>query len=402
MKNLFFFVCLFILLIQFGLVRNVYSEELAKQKISIITLTKDFNSLMIESLLYSKLMETNEVIIKDTFGELPTDFLFFMHQNKISGSVVISNSNIMVYTTKGLITNISNVTPNEISNVSSYLLSVYKPAPPEKIYKDIEKIDYISPLEETNIRPSISIGIALYNPFPISDICTNATNVDNDNKNTNTYWDNILKNNFGQSSVAVSLGFGIDTRYFSFDTSLRVGMNSTYYGASVNSGVWLLKGFLMVGLGIEYSRYEFNLGDYVTNIFSKDYKAALNYINLSPILKFKFEKTSSLTVAPLVGFTIVSPDGFSKITNNNIKSNLTENLGGPPGPIRFLCLKVSYEQGIFGNTSLVFNSVLSPVSTDIFYQLKEDYLKEDYKEEDYYAKTSEVYALFSLGVKYKF
>jgi hypothetical protein len=63
-------------------VRNVYPEELLKQKISI--LTKDFNSLMIESLLYSKLMETNEVIIKDTFVELPTDFLFFMYQNKIS------------------------------------------------------------------------------------------------------------------------------------------------------------------------------------------------------------------------------------------------------------------------------------------------------------------------------
>jgi len=76
-------------------VRNVYSEELAKQKISIITLTKDFNSLMIESLLYSKLMETNEVIIKDTFGKLPTDFLFFMYQNKISGLVIISNSNII-------------------------------------------------------------------------------------------------------------------------------------------------------------------------------------------------------------------------------------------------------------------------------------------------------------------
>jgi hypothetical protein len=82
MKKLFFLVCLFILLIQFGLVRNVYPEELLKQKISI--LTKDFNSLMIESLLYSKLMETNEVIIKDTFVELPTDFLFFMYQNKIS------------------------------------------------------------------------------------------------------------------------------------------------------------------------------------------------------------------------------------------------------------------------------------------------------------------------------
>jgi hypothetical protein len=375
-------------------VRNVYSEELAKQKISIITLTKDFNSLMIESLLYSKLMETNEVIIKDTFGELPTDFLFFMYQNKISGLVVISNSNIMVYTTKGLITNISNVTPNEISNVSSYLLSIYKPAPPEKIYKEIEKIDYISPLEETNIRPSISIGIALYDPFPIGGIYTNATNISNGN--TNTYWDNILKNNFVQNGVAVSLGFGIDTRYFSFDTSLRVGMNSTYYGVSVNTGVWLLKGFLMVGLGIEYSRYEFNLRDYVTNIFSNDYMVALNYINLSPILKFKFDKISSLTVAPLVGFTMVSKDGFGEITDNNIKSELIQNLGeGLPGPMKFLCLKVMYEQGIFGNTSLVFNSVISLVSTDILYQLKEGY-------SNYYVKTSEVYALFSLGVKYKF
>jgi hypothetical protein len=393
MKKLFFLVCLFILLIQFGLVRNVYPEELAKQKISIITLTKDFNSLMIESLLYSKLMETNEVIIKDTFGELPTDFLFFMYQNKISGLVIISNSNIMIYTTKGLITNMSNVTPNEISNVSSYLLSVYKPAPPEKIYKDIEKIDYISPLEETNIRPSISIGIALYNPFPIEGIYTNVTNTSGGN--TNIYQDNILKNNFGQNGVAVSLGFGIDTRYFSFDTSLRVGMNSTYYGASVNTGVWLLKGFLMVGLGIEYSRYEFNLRDYVTNIFSNDYRSALNYINLSPILKFKFDKTSSLTVIPLIGFTIVSQDGFREITDNNIKSTLMAEVGEPSGPIRFLCLKVLYEQGIFGNTSLVFNSVISLVSTDILYQLKEGY-------PNYYVKTSEVYALFSLGVKYKF
>jgi len=394
MKKLFFLVCLFILLIQFGLVRNVHSEELAKQKISIITLTKDFNSLMIESLLYSKLMETNEVIIKDTFGELPTDFLFFMYQNKISGLVIVSNSNIMVYTTKGLITNMSNVTPNEISNVSSYLLSVYKPAPPEKIYKDIEKIDYISPLEETNIRPSISIGIALYNPFPIEGIYINVTNTSGGN--TNIYWYNILKNNFDQNGVAVSLGFGIDTRYFSFDTSLRVGMNSTYYGASVNTGVWLLKGFLMIGLDIEYSRYEFNLRDYVTNIFSNDYIAALNYINLSPILKFKFDKTSSLTVAPLVGFTMVSKDGFGEITDNNTKSNLTENLGeGLPGPMKFLCLKVMYEQGIFGNTSLVFNSVISLVSTDIFYQLKEGY-------SNYYVKTSEVYAMFSLGLKYKF
>jgi hypothetical protein len=308
MKKLFFLVCLFILLIQFGLARNVYPEELAKQKISIITLTKDFNSLMIESLLYSKLMETNEVIIKDTFGELPTDFLFFMYQNKISGLVVISNSNIMVYTTKGLITNMSNVTLNEISNVSSYLLSVCKPAPPEKIYKDIEKIDYISPLEETNIRPSISIGIALYDPFPIEGIYINVTNTSGGN--TNIYWYNILKNNSDQNGVAVSLGFGIDTRYFSFDTSLRVGMNNTYYGASVNTGVWLLKGFLMIGLGIEYSRYEFNLRDYVTNIFSNDYIAALNYINLSPILKFKFDKTSSLAVAPLVGFTMVSTRRF--------------------------------------------------------------------------------------------
>jgi hypothetical protein len=386
MKKLFFLVCLFILLIQFGLVRNVYSEELAKQKISIITLTKDFNSLMIESLLYSKLMETNEVIIKDTFGKLPTDFLFFMYQNKISGLVVISNSNIMVYTTKGLITNMSNVTPNEIINVSSYLLSVYKPAPPEKIYKDIEKIDYISPLEETNIRPSISIGIALYDPFPIEGLYTNWV----------TYWYNILKNNFDQNGVAVSLGFGIDTRYFSFDTSLRVGMNNTYYGASVNTGVWLLKGFLMIGLGIEYSRYEFNLRDYVTNIFSNDYRAALNYINLSPILKFKFDKTSSLAVAPLIGFTMVSQDGFGEITDNNTKSNLTKNLGeGLPGPTKFLCLKVMYEQGIFGNTSLVFNSVISLVSTDILYQLKEGY-------SNYYVKTSEVYAMCSLGVKYKF
>ena len=394
MKKLFSLVCLFILLIQFGLVRNVYSEELSKQKISIITLTKDFNSLMIESLLYSKLMETNEVIIKDTFGELPTDFLFFMYQNKISGLVVISNSNIMVYTTKGLITNMSNVTPNEISNVSSYLLAVYKPAPPEKIYKDIEKIDYISPLEETNIRPSISIGIALYNPFPIEGIYINVTNTSGGN--TNIYWYNILKNNFDQNGVAVSLGFGIDTRYFSFDTSLRVGMNNTYYGALVNTGVWLLKGFLMIGLGIEYSRYEFNLRDYVTNIFSNDYRAALNYINLSPILKFKFDKTSSLAVAPLVGFTMVSKDGFGEITDNNTKSNLTENLGeGPPGPMKFLCLKVMYEQGIFGNTSLVFNSVISLVSTDILYQLKEVY-------SNYYVKTSEFYALFSLGLKYKF
>jgi hypothetical protein len=375
-------------------VRNVYPEELAKQKISIITLTKDFNSLMIESLLYSKLMETNEVIIKDTFGELPTDFLFFMYQNKISGLVVISNSNIMVYTTKGLITNMSNVTPNEISNVSSYLLSIYKPAPPEKIYKEIEKIDYISPLEETNIRPSISIRIALYDPFPIEGLYINVTNTSGGN--TNIYWDNILKNNFVHNGVAVSLGFGIDTRYFSFDTSLRVGMNSTYYGVSVNTGVWLLKGFLMVGLGIEYSRYEFNLRDYVTNIFSNDYRAALNYINLSPILKFKFDKTSSLTVAPLVGFTIVSQDGFREITDNNIKSELTQNLGeGPSGPMKFLCLKVMYEQGIFGNTSLVFNSVISLVSTDILYQLKEGY-------SNYYVKTSEVYAIFSLGVKYKF
>jgi hypothetical protein len=241
----------------------------------------------------------------------------------------------------------SNVTLNEISNVSSYLLSVCKPAPPEKIYKDIEKIDYISPLEETNIRPSILIGIALYNPFPIEGIYINVTNTSGGN--TNIYWYNILKNNFDQNGVAVSLGFGIDTRYFSFDTSLRVGINNTYYGASVNTGVWLLKGFLMIGLGIEYSRYEFNLRDYVTNIFSNDYIAALNYINLSPILKFKFDKTSSLAVAPLVGFTMVSKDGFGEITDNNTKSNLTKNLGeGLPGPMKFLCLKVMYEQGIFG------------------------------------------------------
>jgi hypothetical protein len=47
------------------------------------------------------------------------------------------------------------------------------------------------------------------------------------------------------------------------------------------------------------------------------------------------------------------------------------------------------------NTSLVFNSVISLVSTDIFYQLKEGY-------SNYYVKTSEVYAMFSLGLKYKF
>ncbi len=364
-------VSIFLLLANFVLVHSLYSEELVKQKISIITLTKDFNSLFTEAILYSKLMETNEIIIQDTFGDQPTDFLFFMYQNKLSGLIVITNTNIMIFTTKGLITNIKHVSTENIEEISSYILSVYKPTLPKKIYQEIEKIDYISPLEETNLRFNLYVGTTLYKTFD-TEIYTNTNQ--------------IIRRSESESrgGVGISLGFGIDTRYISFDTSIRLGLDNTYYGISTMGGVWLLKGFLMIGLGINLSRYEYSLKDYNNIIFSDENRIAINYLTTFPLLKFKFDKTSSILVSPLIGFTTTFTEG--QLEKEDYYLNGLKSL---------LCLNLVYEQGLTDNVSLNLSFLVVPISTGTDYKLK---INNTY----YWIKTSDVYGISSLSIRYRF
>lgn len=313
---------------------------LQKQKITIIPWSSADSDLVL--LLESSLLDKDTVIVYHSFiSNLSSSFdpMAYMFSEKLSGVLIVSNNNILVFSTKGFLRKF--VVKDNIDNIANRVSDFFPPKEPEKIIKEITEIDYISPLEEKGIRHSVSFMVG-YEGYP-----------------STRFW---FKTNYGIGSYniefyskdsivpIVGLSYILDSRYFSisFGGNFSFVNPSEVWGIDLSFGFWMFKGFFFVGAYVLIEKFSLNLDSFYY-LWNNQYISLketvnivpekVNFLNLYvyPILKFKFSKRDILTVNPLLGF------GGSLIDYDVVFDGSVNESSGPP---RFLGIVFSFDFGI--------------------------------------------------------
>ncbi|MCX8029660.1 MAG: hypothetical protein N2712_06680 [Brevinematales bacterium] len=313
---------------------------LQNQTIAVLpTSTNDTRNCMI---IETELANSRKVNIKYFIIEsLEKDFdpMAFMYNQKISGLVIISNNEVFLFSTKGLI---KSIRINNIEEISFEILNAFPPKEQEKIIKEIVEIDYISPLEEKNPKHSIRLSLG-YSISQIEYIFL-----------TNLPQQTINFSHRNLPRYTFSIGYEIDTRYFSGSVGLIYCTDFDHgdFGSFLSGGISFFRGFLLLGTEIILQKTTFNpskatteynnsikLGDLLPNITN------ISFIELYtlPIIKFKFSKNDSLSLSPLILFSINLPvDGVE------FRDDLVIPNRGTPPP-RFIGINISFDIGISEN-----------------------------------------------------
>jgi hypothetical protein len=265
--------CIFLLIFL-----SSFSFGLVNQNVCIIA--KNPEDSVFEMLLENELSKSTNINIYYSFKyDENTDPLEFMFSQKISGLIVINKSNLTIYNTKGEITNLA-IRDQNIQEFVNLIISLFPPKEKEKIVKEIEKIDYVSQLEEYNPKHSISIGLGINRDY---------SKIVSDNR-----WYEQGKES--GSKILPIIEYSLNTRYIYFSLGLGIpdiGI-SDRWKLSSQLGLWLFKSFLLIGIEsslIKLSYETKNFKDRSANYLQTQLSNfSLTLLNLTPLLKFKFSK----------------------------------------------------------------------------------------------------------------
>lgn len=314
-----------------------YSFALVNQNICIIAQNPEDS--VFETWLENEIAKNTNINIFYSFKYENLDPMAFMFQQKLSGLIIIKNSNLTIYDTKGQLTNLT-ITPKNIENISKLILTLFPPKEKEKIIKEIEEIDYVSQLEEPIPKHSISLGLGM--------------NISGLEILSSSYW--YHENSDSKSRFLPVIEYSLNTRYFYFSLGLGI---SDRWKISSQLGVWLFKSFMLIGIETSLINLNYNLESFVrdpnvsllssTTINNK--QCSLTLLNFIPIIKFKFSKNDILTITPIIAVPIViKTENLTLQDDSKIRSS-----------VKYIGIMVSMELGIISNLSLGYTlEILAP------------------------------------------
>ncbi len=343
---------LFLIFFVVFLSKEVFSEELVERVVGLVNLGSSYESQLLEYSLMANMGNSENVVLRLLFKrkeDLPKDIREIMFLEKVSGLVVIDNSNVVIFSTKGQITNMNY---SNLGNISEVILNIIEKNFPKKekakVIKEIEEIDYISQLEEAT--PYLSFTIGFLNSLPGYRIVYYNTN------NQATF---LQDYNLASLFMGVSLSVSFDSRYFF--GKLRFNLpanNSENFSVGSILGLWFFRGFMMFGVDVNGFR-TFVSGELEVVSYQNDQQKITNIsiaqtttfwrLAVQPVVAVKFTKDVIITVNPIftgVSFLLLPPEYNSETYNSES--------GGPP-----ICTLISAHVKLNNNLGIEFLANIS-------------------------------------------
>ncbi|MCS7298811.1 MAG: hypothetical protein RMJ37_02460 [Spirochaetia bacterium] len=329
---------------------STYTSGIQNQTISVIP--EDSDSRFMAMLMETKLANSGKLNIYYHIGKIGDDNekMKFMSDNKLSGLLAISNKTLRIFTTKGLLTNIS-LSDDKVEAIVSNILEIFPPKEPEKILKEIVEIDYVSPLEETRTKHSIAVHINPTQPIIRLEKESLGTNINMGQTNIFPITEDFEQKPEYSIRYMIGLSYGLDTRYFSLSLGLSIEPKpSPNFCIDLSSGFWFFKGFMMIGLGMLYEHSVFEIRGFTKhnnetlNLQSDLERISFDNLYLFPVVKLKFSKNEALSFIPLLVLS-------GNVGGENV---VIDSSAAEPGNVRFLGIMISFETSFIDNISLGF------------------------------------------------
>ncbi len=330
------------------IISNSTTFGLKNQTITI--LPKEENDNKICLWLEAELSESDKVNVYHSF-ENPTigNEAMFMVNKKLSGLLIVEKSNINVFTTKGLLTNLT-ITETNIKDIVKTITQIFPPKEPEKIIKEITEIDYISPLEEKTPKHSLSLQMG-YLGEEISFLKYETNDFEQ-------YYRDIGK--ISPKIPAVYIGYHFDSRYFSYSLIFNLTQDLSSFGVELIPGLWLFKGFMFLGLDVFLENTtRITINSNLNLYLSPNTKITLLTLSITPFIKFKLSKDDHIGISPLLLFRL----GISHRIDSeqNLILQETELQDQERNTPKFIGLCTYFELKMIENVSLVLSTkILTP------------------------------------------